>query len=319
MACGGTKVTAKGKTTDDSKVVMNESKETITSKEIKKENDSSNESKSQKKIVLFADDNARHSFTKIKFTNGVTIDVRDINPYRDLPYKTYRKDPNGFEYFYDLSEKSKSEQDKIIEGCRINPDAYRDGNFLKIFVKAPVIEVTDSLVAIAYHKSYYSNEEDILCTQGVTIIYDYTGKEINRIEDKKDGFYDIRLSNDGKYLMQKYGVDYGEDGSGQLDRGFKFYYLQNGKMIFKVQLGKDQFLGGYNFIPKKSDFATYFRYYGKFFESYVIDLINKSVYKKVVDRKKYFNNPEFRKTLSPNFLKTKNVSGLIKDGYKKIY
>ena len=282
-----------------------------------KGNDKTNKNQSPQKIVQYGTDNARLFPAKLKFVNGSSIDVRDINPYKNLPYKAYRKDPDGFEHFYDLTDMSRAGQDEILKGCRINPDALRNSNYLRIFAKSPVVELSDSLVAIAYHIAYYSNEEDILGTQGITILYDNAGNEITRIEDKKDGFYDIRLSSDGKYLMQKYGTNYGEDGGGQLDTGFRFYDTETGERIYEWEQGKDPFIKNYGFIKEQPFLATSFRFEKDYFDYYVYDLLSNSTYFFRGSREK-FRNHEFMQQLFAEVISDGNSESLLKQNFKKI-
>jgi len=248
------------------------------------------------------------------------LDIRHVNPYRNLPYPIDYMSEDSVDYQYDLSTLSIPEKEALLKGMRINEDALWEGKkYLKAFVKTPVVDAKGKTVAIAYHISYYSNPEDVLGTQGIVILYNDKGEEVRRIEDKKDGFYDILLSKDGKYLMQKYGFDYGEDGSGQLVRGFKFYNTETGEKIFEWELGKDRFLDGYSFFPNTYYYVNYYRTEGKYHHYYIIDINNKNVYQKSMDRKKYSNDyPGYRETLFPTFLKTKEIKDLIKDGFKKI-
>ena len=247
------------------------------------------------------------------------LDIRHVNPYRNLPYLIDYMSEDSVDYQYDLSTLSIPEKEALLKGMRINEDALWEGKkYLKAFVKTPVVDAKGKTVAIAYHISYYSNPEDVLGTQGIVILYNDKGEEVRRIEDKKDGFYDILLSEDGKYLMQKYGFDYGEDGSGQLVRGFKFYNTETGEKIFEWELGKDQFLGGYNMFFN-TYFATIYRIEGSRFEQYIVDYINKAIYLKSLDKRKYFSeNLDNEGAMAPTFIKTKEIKDLIKDGFKKI-
>ncbi|MEM6394696.1 MAG: hypothetical protein AAF741_00010 [Bacteroidota bacterium] len=266
-------------------------------------------------IILFGDDNERRFPTKLKFISGNVIDVRDADPYRSLPYPRQGKDPDNLEHFYDLSALPRVEQDIVLKEARINENAFRETNYLSITTQVPRIEIADSIVVVAYHAYYYSNDEDILATEGVAIIYDEQGEEVTRITDKKDGFYDIRLSANGNYLMQKYGTNYGEDGGGQLDTGFKFYNTYTGKIIFEKSFGKDQFLDGFDFFFE-TNYAKYYRSKGQVFQHGLIDFLNRKVYTKNMDYDKYSNDESYSRTTFPLFLKSKKTKDLIKDGFK---
>ena len=244
------------------------------------------------------------------------LDVRRINPYRNLPYPIEYMSEDSVDFSYDLSTLTFERQKSVMEGMRINLDALYDGSYLKVFVKAPVVVARGNTVAIAFHISYYSNEEDILGTQGVVIFYNEKGEEIRKIEDDENGFYDIRLSADGKYLLQKYGVNYGEDGSGQLDSGLKFYDVETGEMVFEWKLGKDD-LDGYNMFFN-TYFATCYRDVRKETQHFIVDFVHGDVYFKSSDRYKYANDPEYRKTVAPDFVKLRTIDALLKNDFKKI-
>lgn len=253
---------------------------------------------------------------KIRFATGKIIDIRDIDPYRDLPYKQLQDIHGGYERLYDLTELSKREQEAALSGARINAEAYRDGNYLRILTKAPVIEVQNGITAIAYHASFYSNIEDILATKGHTLIYDHNGNLLQDIKDDQDGFYDIRLSADGQYLMQKYGTAYGEDGGGQLEMGFKFYDTSTGEMVFDCDLGKDNNLMGYGFIEEQPHLGTSFSLTPQKFEYSVYDVFKRELYKYSGTRSQ-FEDTKFMQGLFKELLQTGNSRQLLNHGFIK--
>ncbi len=270
------------------------------------------------KVALFGEEenDSRYPY-KIRFVSGKVIDVRVVDPYSDLPYESLRTVEGGFERLYELSDLSVKEQESILEGSRINPDAWRDGRFLRMLTKPPVVEISDSKTVISYHASIYSNQEDILATQGYALVFNKNGKLLHTLQDKKDGFYDIRLSSDGKYLMQKYGIDYGEDGSGQLDRGFRFYDTDKGEMIFEWELGKDPYIRGFDMIPN-THFLGCYRIENSHYIHYIIDIEKGGLFMKSMDRSRYMNDIEYAKTLFPNFLKSGRLEDSLIDGFKKL-
>jgi hypothetical protein len=136
-------------------------------------------------------------------------------------------------------------ENKLPIGFRDDAAFANAGFYLRAWVNVPRVEVQFDRAVVAYHITYYSNTEDILATQGYALIYDENGNEIQRLHDRKDGFYDIQLSNDGRYLMQQFGSNYGEDGGGQLNRGFRFYDVKSGELLLELELGKDQFITSY--------------------------------------------------------------------------
>ncbi len=252
----------------------------------------------------------------VKKQNRV-LDIREINPYKSLPYPIRNISEKKLQFGYDFSNSSFAEKEIILKGTRINSDAYRkDSSYLTAYVKLPIVEAEGNIVAISYHISYYCNDEDILATQGVTVIYNEMGVEIQRIKDEKDGFYRIHLSDDGKYLVQEYGTDYGEDGGGQMERGIKIYETNTGKQIYEKDLGRDQFYNYTDFLTNSLCF--YSRNEDEKFEYFVIDFINDETYLLVMDMYKYANSNEYRGNQLLNFKKSENVNDLLKDGFIKI-
>lgn len=136
-------------------------------------------------------------------------------------------------------------ENKLPAGFHDDASYADSGYYLRTWVNVPRVEVQSDRAVVAYHITYYSNTEEILATQGYSLIYDEYGKETHRIHNRKDGFYDIQLSGDGRYLMQQFGTNYGEDGGGQLDRGFNFYDVISGELLIEIELGRDQFITSY--------------------------------------------------------------------------
>ena len=272
---------------------------------------------SPKKIEPFGTDNARLAPSKLRFTNGKVVDITEIDPYRKLRYKRLREDPDGFEHLYDLSDKPRDQQDEILADARINTDAYRESNYLRLLTQAPVIAIAGGKAAVAYHAFFYSNNEDVLATQGIVIVFNERGEEIRRIKDERDGFYDIKLSNDGKYLMQKYGTNYGEDGGGQLETGFKFYDLETGKLIYEKSFGKDQFLDAFSFIPKVLDWVVIERNPNSTFELHLINLKTRETYFFEGDLERHIANPMYLEKILEEFKERGEIRFLVKQGFKK--
>jgi hypothetical protein len=262
------------------------------------------------------EDNVRRYPTKLKFTSGKIIDVRDIDPYRALPYKLAWEAEDRLDRNYDLSELSIKEQDRILKGSRINTDAFRERTYLKLMTKEPVISIARDKVAISYHASYYSNSEDILATEGYALVYDNNGNKLYEIQDKKDGFYDCQLSEDGKYLMQKYGTDYGEDGGGQLESGFKFYDGNTGEKICELELGKRE-VSTYGFYFCTDIFQMES---GKENETelFVLSLVNRIMYKNSVNTERFLQYPIILYRGYDELKNTCNPVALEKAGYEKI-
>lgn len=205
-----------------------------------------NKSNDSYKIQLLGEENNPMRYPHIiQFTNGKVVDITEVDPYKDLAYPVLRQQNGGLNRLYDLVNLTKPEVESLLKEAHINEEAFHQMGFFRMFNKLPVVEAKEDKVAIAYHATYYSSEEDILSTQGYALIYDNEGNLIQKIEDREHGFYDIRLSADGQYLMQKYGTAYGEDGGGRLNMGFKFYDTDTGEMIFEWDLGRDQFISSY--------------------------------------------------------------------------
>ncbi len=275
------------------------------------------DSTKHKIVTRFGDDNERRFPAKIQFISGKVLDVRKVDPYAHVFEKELKVWDGGLERLYDLNKISQEEKDRMLKGIRLNKDAHCTNNYLRLMTKTPRVEISGGKTIIAYHAAFYCAEDEILGTQGYALIYDKYGNLLRRVKDRKDGFYDIRLSSDGKYLMQKYGYDYGEGGEGQLERGFRFYDTDTGEMIFEWELGKDKSLNGFDYFPNKY-LSSYYRTEKDRFEYYIIDIEKGQIYYKNMTRRKYFNNPEYRKSLFPNFVKTKNTTDLLLDGFKKI-
>ncbi len=267
-------------------------------------------------VVQFGEEENEMRYpAKLRFLSSEIIDVRDVDPYKDLPFPSIGEYENGIERYYDLSELSLEKQNEILAGSRINKDALRNTNYLRLVTNAPIVQIAGDKTVIAYQAYFFCNEEDILATQGYALIYDANGNILHKIHDKKDGFYDIHLSSDGKYLMQKYGTNYGEDGSGWLDQGFKFYDTDSGEMTFEWELGKDQFLSGFDFLRYAKSCTNFYREEGSEFDYFVIDILNGIVYKKTFNRK-LLNDPGY--VIFPSFIKSKKISDLLNDGFIKV-
>lgn len=267
--------------------------------------------------IFGEDDNEMRFPTKVRFAGGEVIDVLQVDPYRNFPAKELKSWVGGLERLYDLSALTDQTKKQMLTGARLNKDAYCTDQYLRLLTKPPLIENSGGITAIAYHAAFYCGIEDIQATQGYALLYDIQGNLLHKIADKKDGFYDIRLSSDGKYLMQKYGYDFGEGGDGQLEEGFKFYDTGSGDMIFEWRLGKDRHLGGYDMFFD-TNIALVFRREFPFHSQYYIDLENKTIYMKKMNLQEYSNNPEYRKELIPLFSKSRKISDLLKDGFIKI-
>jgi hypothetical protein len=248
-----------------------------------------------------------------------SLDLRELNPYKNLPYPIDYMSEDSLEYRYNLSKTDSNIKNQILDELNVHKNTMRDHEYLGAFVKTPVVEIQDNKLAIAYHITYSDGNENILGTQGYALFFNKTGDETLRLQDKEFGFYDIRLSTDSKCLMQKYGTDYGEDGSGQLERGFKFYDTGTGKILFEWKLGKDQFLDGFDFIPNTNYHTNFYRTEGLVHEYYLIDVLSKAVYKKTMNRHRYSNDSTgYRNSLFPNYRTTREINDLIKDGFQKI-
>gem|GEM_PF-6395950 len=263
--------------------------------------------------------NPQRVATSLHFSNGKVIDLRSIDPYRNWSHPILRGDSTGLSRLYDLSDLSADEQSVELSQLSINELAQRDSEYLRVWTETPRIEMSDSIAAVAFNKTYYSNEEDILGTSGQVLLYDHEGEIESQLIDNKEAFYSIKLSKDGRYLVQKYGIDYGEDGGGQLERGFKFYKtnLKSNSLFFEINLGDDQFLQGFDFISN-TQFFTFFRRESSRHEKFVIDLQTNIIYKKTMDRELYSSNKDYRGSTFPKFRESFMASDLIEDGFEII-
>ena len=233
----------------------------------------------------------------INFKEGNSIDVRVTNPYAglDLPIVYMSNDSLDFTYALYRSTQANSPDFGDISSilkhsCNNESSSPVFSKFpIQVFSKSPVIDVKGDRIVVGYHISFQCSEEEVIITQGVSIIYNEYGKEIKRLKDQEAGFYDLRLSNNGKFLMQKYGFNYGEDGGEKIDSGFKFYDLENKKKIGELGFKNDQFTISYDTDNNNIGFHI-IRAKPDFWEWYFIDVLAKVYYLKKWDRLEYSAN-----------------------------
>ncbi len=195
---------------------------------------------------------------KVIFSNGNTLKMKEINPYESLEYPTNWVSKDGWEISYNLSNLSGKMKDQILNKIHLNSKAFitKERN-LTLIQELPRIISNGEIIAVSFNQSFYSNEEDILGTRGITKIIDNDGDLINQIDDPSHGFNKMELSPDGEFLMQKYGSNYGEDGGGQTDTGFKFYRLKSGNKVYEIDMKRDRYIRGYGFYKEHHDFFIY--------------------------------------------------------------
>jgi hypothetical protein len=175
------------------------------------------------------------------------IDPLAESPYRSWPYPLkYMAEDDG-DYRYDLSLLEQDERLRLLLGMRLNEAAFVDSSYLKAWVETPVVDVQGRVLALGYQVSFYSSPEDVIGTQGEALVYTAGGHEPPvRIIDRQDGFYGLSLSADGAFLLQVYGVEYGEDGSGRTPSGFKLYQLEGGgSRLFSFDLAPGEVVLSY--------------------------------------------------------------------------
>jgi len=274
----------------------------------------------KKSGIIYDNSNPRNFILTFSNSSGKRdIDLREINPYNNLSDQIDYVSKDSFDFWYDLGNESDFNKTQILKNIRINEDAHRENlKYLKAFVKTPEVEIKNDKAFVGYHISYYSSDEDILGTQGVVMVFNDNGEIVTKIEDLNDGVYEIRVSEDGKYLLQKYGINYGEDGSGQLRRGFKFYSAESGKKLYEFPLGKDEFITWFDFFPNSNYLFNFSREEGDIHEYYMLDFLNKKVYLKSLNRKKFSNDINYRNSILTNFNKERSTNSLLKDGFKKL-
>lgn len=277
---------------------------------------------SQSSIISLVDSsNPRNYLVKVRADKANRsefnyIDLRKINPYRNMGYPFIYMAEDSVDFSYDLSSISDFRLNTLMGQVRINSDVELSKGSLTAYVKPPVAVIKVNTLAIAYSIHYYTNNDDLIGAQGEAIIIAANDEDIVRISDNSNGFYDIRLSYDGSLLMQKYGTNYGEDGGGQTIHGLKIYSIKSGALKFSFEFGRTDNLVNYGFIEDLPNFATALLK-ANGFEYFVFDIKNNTLYKYSGTMEEWTNQSRMRLLLS-GFLQAGDVDQLTMSGFETI-
>ncbi len=213
MACGGTKVTEKAKPTVDNKTVVNENKKVVASKEIKKENNGSSESKSQKQItkkitrkrIVRSDSTYAILFYDKQGNLSGKYDIWENNPFELTDFEKYDITPGHHPMRYDVPELTKTQlKGKIPEELYNSLQRGVHIGRLDIFVNfAYEIENGKNYTPILYQLNAmegYDEEYEVPASFGIINILDNKGNVWKQVRVPNSSGHTPAVTQDGKYL-----------------------------------------------------------------------------------------------------------------------
>lgn len=152
-------------------------------------------------------------------------EMPELDTYLKLPYTTTRGTK-----LVDLTKLTPQQKQDLTAGMHI--DSYNtspDKEAASIILGELGVETNYHNVAIAYGIICYNKDGFMLGTKGNIVVIDATGKQRCIINDAEHGTIDMSFTDNGKYLMKKYGylLDEGEP----MEIGYKIYELTSGKLL----------------------------------------------------------------------------------------
>lgn len=166
----------------------------------------------------------------VEFDNKTYYDIIEQNPF-DLNIPIYRQRKFSNVLSYKLESVSVNDLDSLVPGIKWRQEVI-DNDISPGFIKIiPSYKVTDSFFVVDYTLIAYTKwDEYIGCDCNISV-FNSVGTQIFTRSSLSFDCNETEISDNGKYLMIKYGGDYDEPTKPFLAEGYVVYDIQKNKLI----------------------------------------------------------------------------------------
>lgn len=196
---------------------------------------------------------------KIEFWDSLrNVIITEVNLTKTHPFNSLSKNIAGYNTVDSLPifkmppEKVNNLRQKVWSdkyNLR-NPD---DKDSVKIILDKNLSYNSQNCIAVFYFAQIFSGHK-IISTRGIIVAYNKKGEVYFRSENLDLEIYELKISDDGRYLCCLTGDDYGEGTVSNVPPGLILFDLNNGKIIHFEQgdnFGGSMFIGEHYFAARK--------------------------------------------------------------------